>query len=118
MRRHGHPILGAIAGFFLFFFIGLDLMLFGTIRTYSNLITILPLIGIVVGFLWGWWSPFRRKKLAAARAAASAPVVVPAAPVEAAPPAEAAPVPAISAEPEHMASPTRTTDGNEPPPLS
>ena len=62
MRRHGHPILGAIVGFFFFFFIAVDLVLFGVISTYNNCITILPLIGIVVGFLWGWWSPFRRSR--------------------------------------------------------
>jgi hypothetical protein len=62
MRRHGHPIVGAIVGFFFFLFVGIDLMLFGVIDTYSNLITILPIVGIVVGFLWGWWSPFRRTK--------------------------------------------------------
>ncbi len=105
MRRHGHPILGAIAGFFFGLFLGLDLMLFGTIRTYSNLITILPLAGIVVGFLWGWWSPFRRSK-----------TVTPPAPSLG--PTTEAPPATPTVEPTHTASPTRTTDGNEPPPLS
>ena len=59
MRRGGHPILGAIVGFLLFLFIAIDLVLFGVISTYSNVTTILALVGIVVGALWGWWAPFR-----------------------------------------------------------
>ncbi|MEP6661448.1 MAG: hypothetical protein ABJD24_16155 [Acidimicrobiales bacterium] len=60
MRRGGHPILGAIVGFLLFLFIAIDLVLFGVISTYSNVVSILAIAGIVVGFLWGWWAPFRR----------------------------------------------------------
>ena len=99
MRRHGHPILGAIVGFFLFFFIGLDLMLFGVIDTYSNLVTILPLVGIVAGFLWGWWSPFRRKRLAK-RAMARAEAVTASEP----------------AAPEMAPTPETRADGETPPP--
>ncbi len=60
MKRGGHPILGAIVGFLLFLFIAIDLALFGVISTYSNVVSILAIAGIVVGFLWGWWAPFRR----------------------------------------------------------
>ena len=60
MRRGGHPILGAIVGFLLFLFIAIDLVLFGVISTYSNVVSILAIAGIVVGFLWGWWSPIKR----------------------------------------------------------
>ena len=63
MRRGGHPILGAIVGFLLFLFIAIDLVLFGVLSTYSNVVTIIALSGIVVGILWGWWSPFRRGRV-------------------------------------------------------
>jgi hypothetical protein len=67
MRRGGHPILGAIVGFFLFLFIAIDLVLFGVISTYSNVSSILVIVGIVVGFLWGWWAPFRRGRVVETR---------------------------------------------------
>ena len=67
MRRGGHPILGAIVGFLLFLFIANDLVLFGVISTYSNVVSILAIAGIVVGFLWGWRAPFRRDRVVETR---------------------------------------------------
>ena len=71
MRRGGHPILGAIVGFFLFLFIAIHLVLFGVISTYSNVVSILAIAGIVVGFLWGWRAPFRRDRVVETRSSTS-----------------------------------------------
>ena len=49
----GRPVIGAIAGFFFFFFIALDLMFFGVIPLKSAVITILPIVGIIAGIVWG-----------------------------------------------------------------
>ena len=53
----GHPIMGAIAGFFLFFFLGLDLLFFGVIPLKSAVITIMPILGIIVGLGWAKFAP-------------------------------------------------------------
>jgi len=49
--------MGAIAGFFLFFFLGLDLLFFGVIPLKSAVITIMPILGIIVGLVWAKFAP-------------------------------------------------------------
>ncbi len=61
MERRGHPVGGAIAGFVFFFFLGLTLMLFGVIPLDGPWLA-LPLLGIVVGAIWGTWAPFGRQR--------------------------------------------------------
>lgn len=57
MRFKGRPVMGAIFGFLFFFFIALDLLFFGVIALNSALITILPLVGIVLGLVWAMLGP-------------------------------------------------------------
>ena len=56
----GRPIIGAIAGLFFFFFLALDLLFFGVIPLKSAVITILPIVGIVVGIVWAKFAPLGR----------------------------------------------------------
>ena len=49
-RRRGRPVLGAICGFLLGGFIGLDLLMFGVLPLNSILLTILPIVGLIAGF--------------------------------------------------------------------
>ena len=56
----GRPVIGAIAGFFFFFFIALDLMFFGVIPLKSAVITILPIVGIIAGIVWAKFAPLGR----------------------------------------------------------
>ena len=57
----GHPVRGAIFGFLSFFFLALDLLLFGVIPLDSAVITILPLVGIVLGLVWAAVAPLGAK---------------------------------------------------------
>ena len=50
-RRRGRPVLGSICGFLLGLFVGLDLLLFGVVPLNSFVLTILPFVGLVAGFL-------------------------------------------------------------------
>ena len=61
MRFKGHPVKGAIFGFLFFLFVALDLLFFGVIPLNSALITILPLVGIVVGLVWAMLAPLGAK---------------------------------------------------------
>ncbi len=54
----GRPILGAISGFFFGLFGGLSLWLWGVIPLHSDVLWILPLVGIVLGLVLAWWAPF------------------------------------------------------------
>jgi hypothetical protein len=54
----GRPILGVIAGFFFGFLLGITLFLFGVIPLHSDLILILPILGIVLGLVMAWSAPF------------------------------------------------------------
>ena len=54
----GRPFLGMFSGFFLGLFLGPTLWLWGVIPFASQLIWILPLVGIVVGLLFAAWAPF------------------------------------------------------------
>jgi hypothetical protein len=56
----GRPIIGAIAGFFFFLFLALDLLLLGVIPLKSPVITILPIVGIIVGIVWAKFAPLGR----------------------------------------------------------
>jgi hypothetical protein len=58
MKAHGRPILGGIAGFFFFLFVGLDLLAFGVLPLNSPLLTVLPVLGIAIGIAWAYWAPF------------------------------------------------------------
>ena len=62
MKFRGHPVVGAIFGFLFFLFIATDLLFFGVIALDSALLTILPLLGIVIGLLWAYWAPIGRRK--------------------------------------------------------
>jgi len=61
MRFKGHPVKGAIFGFLFFLFVALDLLLFGVIPLNSALITVLPIVGIVLGLLWAMIAPLSAK---------------------------------------------------------
>ena len=61
MKFRGHPFRGAIFGFLTFLFIGLDLLFLGVIPLSSALITILPIVGIVVGLVWAYIAPLKRR---------------------------------------------------------
>jgi hypothetical protein len=54
----GHPILGVISGFFFGLFLGISLWLWGLIPLHSDLLWILPLVGVVLGLVMAWWAPF------------------------------------------------------------
>jgi putative flippase GtrA len=62
VRAQGHPVLGAINGFFLGMFVALDLLFFGVVQLDSVFITILPIVGIVVGIALGYWGPLGRSR--------------------------------------------------------
>ena len=62
MRAQGRPVLGAINGFFLGLFVAVDLLLFGVVQLDSVLLAILPLAGIVVGVVLGFWAPLARSR--------------------------------------------------------
>jgi hypothetical protein len=57
MKFRGRPIMGGIFGFLLFLFVALDLLFFGVIPLNSALITILPIVGIIVGVVWAYFAP-------------------------------------------------------------
>lgn len=55
MRRRW--LLGTISGACFGLFLALDLLFFGVIRLDSALVTLLPAIGLLVGFGLGVWGP-------------------------------------------------------------
>ena len=57
MKARGRPVLGGFAGFFFFLFLAIDLLAFGVIPVNSPLITLLPVLGIVLGIVWAFWAP-------------------------------------------------------------
>jgi hypothetical protein len=57
----GRPILGVISGFMFGLFLGPTLFLWGVIPLHSNLIVILPFVGLGLGLVMAWWAPFGRK---------------------------------------------------------
>ncbi|GMQ92881.1 MAG: hypothetical protein BMS9Abin12_0358 [Acidimicrobiia bacterium] len=54
----GRPILGIVAGFLFGLFGGLTLVLYGVIPLHSDLIWILPLLGLLLGLILAAWAPF------------------------------------------------------------
>ncbi len=54
----GRPFLGILSGFLFGLFLGITLFLFGVIPLNSDLLLILPILGIVVGLVMAWWAPF------------------------------------------------------------
>lgn len=52
--------MGAIAGFFFFLFLALDLLFFGVIPLKSPVITIMPILGIIAGLVWAKFAPLGR----------------------------------------------------------
>ena len=61
MRFRGRPVMGAVFGFLAFFFLALDLLFFGVIALNSPVITILPVVGLVVGLVWAKFAPLGSK---------------------------------------------------------
>ena len=57
----GRPILGVISGFMFGLFLGPTLFMWGVIPLHSELMWLLPLLGIVLGLVMAWWAPFGRK---------------------------------------------------------
>jgi hypothetical protein len=64
VKYRGRPILAAISGFFLGVFLALDLVLFGIVQLDNIIVTLLPIIGLVVGVALAWWAPFGRNRAA------------------------------------------------------
>ena len=53
MRAHGRPVLGGVMGFLFGVFVGLDLLMFSVVALRSALLTILPIVGLILGAVWG-----------------------------------------------------------------
>ena len=93
----GHPVVGAISGFFFGVFLAMLLLTTGVLATDSVVIGALPWIGLILGIILAAVAPFKRSRLQTAPAAAGpaplADVPPPAAapPPTAPPPAEAPP---------------------------
>ena len=51
------PVLGAFSGFFFGLFLGLFLFTTGVIKLDSVLLTLLPVLGLVVGIAGALWGP-------------------------------------------------------------
>lgn len=64
---YGRIVLAAILAMFLFLFVAVDLVLFGVIPLNSVVVTILPIVGLVVGAVVG---VLARKRQSTAPAAA------------------------------------------------
>ena len=54
----GRPVLGVITGFFFGLFLGVTLFLYGVIPLSSDMLWILPLLGILLGLIMAAWAPF------------------------------------------------------------
>jgi hypothetical protein len=132
MKAKGRPILGAFSGFFGFLFLAIDLVLFGVIHFNSPLVSILPVIGLVLGILFGFWAPIGagkvERQVAEQKAierrekaeAALAPMPQPAPMVETVSPAAAAgapsTAPAVEAPPTVVEEQARQAPPPPPPP--
>lgn len=57
----GRPVLGVISGFMFGLFLGPTLFMWGVIPLHSDLMWILPIVGILLGLGMAWWAPFGRK---------------------------------------------------------
>lgn len=54
----GRPILGVVGGFLFGLFGGVTLVLWGAIPLHSDLLWILPLLGLLLGLILAAWAPF------------------------------------------------------------
>ena len=54
----GRPILGVTTGFLFGLFLGITLFLYGVIPLSSDMLWILPLLGILLGLIMAAWAPF------------------------------------------------------------
>ena len=54
----GRPILGVITGVLFGLFLGVTLFLYGVIPLSSDMLWILPLLGILLGLVMAAWAPF------------------------------------------------------------
>ncbi len=54
----GRPVLGVITGFLFGLFLGVTLFLYGVIPLSSDMLWILPLLGILLGLIMAAWAPF------------------------------------------------------------
>ncbi len=54
----GRPILGVTTGFLFGLFLGVTLFLYGVIPLSSDLLWILPLLGVLLGLIMAAWAPF------------------------------------------------------------
>jgi predicted lipid-binding transport protein (Tim44 family) len=84
----GRPILGAITGFLFGLFLGITLFLYGVIPLSSDMLWILPLLGILLGLIMAAWAPFGKS-------------------------AEPAPIPASAPAPVAATSEEASTDATE-----
>lgn len=73
MKQRGRPELGAISGFFLGLFVGLDLLLLGVVPLDSVALTAAPVVGLALGIALAMWAPIGRSRAAAPPEAAAAP---------------------------------------------
>ncbi|MDQ1438951.1 MAG: hypothetical protein QOK43_2580 [Acidimicrobiaceae bacterium] len=73
MRRHGRPVLGAIAGLFFGVFLAFDLLAFKAVASDSPLLLVLPVAMLIVGIVLGVWAPLRRGPAPLAPATPAAP---------------------------------------------
>ena len=64
----GHPVLGAVAGFFFGLFLAIDIQQFGVYPLTSLSLFGLPLLGLLLGLGIAAWGPFGRKRAAQASA--------------------------------------------------
>ncbi|MGH9118354.1 MAG: hypothetical protein ACRD0A_10925 [Acidimicrobiales bacterium] len=55
--RRGRPVLGGIMGLLFFLFVAVDLLLLGVIPLHSPWLTVVPVLGAVLGVVWGRWAP-------------------------------------------------------------
>ena len=62
MTYRGRPVLAAICGFLTGFFVGLDLLFFGVVQLDSIVLTVLPIVGLVVGIGLALWAPLGRRR--------------------------------------------------------
>ena len=62
MNRTIRTVLGALAGLFCFLLVGLDTLLFGIVPLHSPVLTVLPIVGLVLGALWARSAPLRVRR--------------------------------------------------------
>jgi hypothetical protein len=63
MRRRGRPVLGAISGFFMGLFLGITLLSLGILSLDSALLTLLPIIGLVLGLVLAFTAPLPPRRV-------------------------------------------------------